>query len=396
MAETAFPWQEEGEEVFLWGRRHFFFLLLRLTIPALLLTVPLYLWLSGQGSDVLPLAFLFLGPLSALLILWFYMDWQDDYWALSWRRLVHVTRTYLLYEQREEMPLGNIQSVELVWPSMFSRLIGYGELFVQSAGQGEIVLSGIPQPDLLREELLKRATPSAERVVVEKAMAEQSAPAISKISPPPPRRAPLVEYFLPRLRVEEEGKVTWRKHWYILLQKMAGPLAVLVLVLAGGTVVALDLPLLQFIPPSAGLTLAGLLAGLSLFLMFYQYDDWRNDVYVLTLDRIIDIDKKPFFLREERREASLGMVQDVRYVIPGFLANLLNTGNVIIETAAKEGSFTFDWVHDPRRVQQEIFAQLEAFREREREKERQARLEEVREILAAYRESGEEGKKPEG
>lgn len=392
-AEAVFPWQEAGEEVLLWGRHHFFFLLLRLVVPALLLTIPLFLGLSGQGLDILPLSFLFLGPLSALLILWFYLDWQDDYWALSERRLVHITRTYLLYEAREEMPLGSIQGVEVVWPSMLSRLIGYGDLIVQSAGQGEIVLSGIPQPDHLREEILSRVAPLSAKTVTEKAIVEKPVAAVSTITTPPSPRAPVTEYFLPRLRVEEEGRVTWRKHWYVLLQKMAGPLAFLIFILAVGLAVALDLPLTRFLPASTALTLAGLLAGVAVLLILYQYDDWRNDIYVLTPDRIIDIDKKPLFLREERREASLGMVQDVRYVIPGFLANMLNTGNVVIETAAKEGSFTFDWVHDPRRVQQEIFAQLEAYREREREKERQARLEEVREILAAYRETDVQGGK---
>jgi hypothetical protein len=79
------------------------------------------------------------------------------------------------------------------------------------------------------------------------------------------------------------------------------------------------------------------------------------------------------------------MIQDVKYLIPGVIYNLLNVGMVIIETAATEGEFTFDWVHDPRRVQGEIFARVDAYREREKKREQEAQAAQMKMWLETYR-----------
>lgn len=389
-----------GEEVILEGRQHFFFLLVRLAVPAIILSLPVVLGVRDL------LVWLFVGPLAFLLFLWFYLDWQDDWWVLTNRRLIRRTRTYLFYESREEVPLSQIQEVAEVWPSMLARLIGYGDLVVRSAAsQGGLVLSGIPRPDEVKREILAEAeevgrtipVESVEKEEIPREMVEEST---AKSSPEkgsvPGRPLPFLDYFFPRLRLEADGQVTWRKHWYVLLGKLAAPLSLLILLGEIWVGAALDLPLMRFIPPGLALALAPPLALVLLLVLIYRYEDWRNDIYVLTPDRIIDIEKKPFLFGEERREASLGMVQDVKYEIPGFFANLLNTGTVIIQTAASEGSFTFDWVHNPRQVQHEIFSNLEAYRERQREEERQARLEEIRQVLDAYRETSGGSEKPSG
>jgi len=115
-------------------------------------------------------------------------------------------------------------------------------------------------------------------------------------------------------------------------------------------------------------------------------------VYQLTDDRIIDVEKLPLGLREERREASLSMIQDIGYEIPGVIANLLDYGNVFIETAGREAVFTFSWVHEPRQVQQEVFARMDAFREREQQRQREQRADELLDWFATYAELSEEEK----
>jgi len=166
---------------------------------------------------------------------------------------------------------------------------------------------------------------------------------------------------------------------------MAPPLVLLILVMEIGVAVFLGLPLVSFLPRTSALLLCVTAASLSALFVLYRYEDWRNDIYVLTDDRIIDLEKKPLFLREERREASLAMIQNVRYLIPGIVHNLLNVGMVIIETAAAEGEFTFDWVHDPRRVQGEIFARVDLYREREKRREQEAQAAQLQKWLEAYR-----------
>ena len=96
----------------------------------------------------------------------------------------------------------------------------------------------------------------------------------------------------------------------------------------------------------------------------WQFDDWQNDTYQVTATRIIDVERLPLYLREDRREASLGVIQNIKLEIPGFLAKLLNYGSVTVETAGV-GAFTFDRVRDPRGVQAEIFRRVEAFQSRQ-------------------------------
>jgi ribose 1,5-bisphosphokinase PhnN len=78
------------------------------------------------------------------------------------------------------------------------------------------------------------------------------------------------------------------------------------------------------------------------------------------------------------------MIQDIGYEIPGLIANLLDYGNVVIETASRDAVFTFSWVHQPRRVQEEVFARMDAYREREKQGQRERRADELLDWFGTY------------
>jgi uncharacterized membrane protein YdbT with pleckstrin-like domain len=127
--------------------------------------------------------------------------------------------------------------------------------------------------------------------------------------------------------------------------------------------------------------------GLGMVVLFpwwlWIFDDWQNDIYQVTATRIIDVERLPLFFREERREASLGMIQNINLEIPGILGQLLNYGSVNIETAGA-GAFTFDYVADPRAVQSEIFRRVEAFRSQQRQAEAGRRRTELLDWFSVY------------
>lgn len=391
-SSPRFSWLHEDEVVLSFHRRHPYLLALRLLLPAFLLTLPAALWVFSPVSfgRLLPLAYLFLGPLAALLFMWFYLDWQNDYYVVTDKRVVQVEKVMLLYEERNEAALGRIQNVTLLSPHALARLLGFANLVIETAGsRGKIVLTGLPQAERVQEEILAQVERSRkEEPLLEEALVEPQEEAV--VARQKGAFSLLLDYLFPRLRLEEDSQVTWRKHWYVLLRKTVGPLVLLIVVLEIGVAVALGLPLVSFLPRTLALVLCVTAASLSALFILYRYEDWRNDIYVLTDDRIIDMERKPLFLREERREASLAMIQDVRYLIPGVVYNLLNVGMVIIETAATEGEFTFDWVHDPRRVQEEIFARVNAYREREKRKEQEAQAAHLQKWLEAYRKAEKE------
>ena len=105
---------------------------------------------------------------------------------------------------------------------------------------------------------------------------------------------------------------------------------------------------------------------------------------MVTPDRIVDMERSPFKLRETRREASLANIQNVRYTRPGLLAAIFNYGNVVIETAGQTGSFEFLDVVDPQGVQRDIFEYTEQYRERQGEVESRRRGEELGDWIEAY------------
>jgi hypothetical protein len=137
------------------------------------------------------------------------------------------------------------------------------------------------------------------------------------------------------------------------------------------------------IPPvvgAVGYLFIGLLIG---GWIGYNYLDYRNDIYVVNKVEVIDIQKVPL-KSEERRQASLGVIQDVRYVQPDTLAKLLNYGNLLLETAGTMGAFTFDRVPRPRQVQQTISRRAAEFRERATLEESEQREKQVMEVVEKW------------
>jgi len=127
--------------------------------------------------------------------------------------------------------------------------------------------------------------------------------------------------------------------------------------------------------------------GVAIAILFpwwlWRFDDWQNDIYQVTSTRIIDVERLPLFQREERREATLGMIQNISLEIPGFLGKVLNYGSVTIETAGA-GAFTFDCVKDPNGVQAEIFRRMEAFQKRKDQQAAEHRRNEMLDWFAVY------------
>jgi len=84
----------------------------------------------------------------------------------------------------------------------------------------------------------------------------------------------------------------------------------------------------------------------------YQYIDWSNDIFQVTPDQILDIDRKPFGT-EERRAAPLENILSTQAKREGFLAYLLNFGTVYINVGGTN-ELRFSDVTDPATVQQDI------------------------------------------
>lgn len=83
-------------------------------------------------------------------------------------------------------------------------------------------------------------------------------------------------------------------------------------------------------------------------ILFIIWMDYYLDMWIVTNERIIDIEHSGIFKREVS-EFSLKNVQDVTIEIPGMIPSLLKYGNVIVQTAG-EKNFKVMQIPCPERV----------------------------------------------
>jgi hypothetical protein len=274
-------------------------------------------------------------------------------------------------------------------------------LHVQTAGdQGAITFDALPHPEEVRKALFdlierarlderrERASWIADRLAPTFAAGDAVIPLVGVgepdvvgFDPAPGYKAAAMRRmsaWLPRVRFEAgDGTVTWRKHWWVLVRSTGLVSAALGACLAGwARTLAVGGP----VPARAWFVVGAVLAAW----LVYRYEDWRNDLYVLTDEHILDVERRPFGLHEDRRQARLSQIQDIRHVVPNPVATLLNYGSVIVETAAATGSFTFDDVYNPARVQEEVFARIERLRTADQKAARERRGDELAEWFRAY------------
>lgn len=423
LSAPRFRWLTEGEQVEWFGRKHWIVLLRDVMMPLTLwgaisvLLILLERTLSVRIAEG--------GSLIALLailpwLVWVFIDWRNDYHVVTNRRVVHAEVVLLSYQARDEAPLDKIQNISTQRGALGNSL-GFAHMTITTAAGpgGRVAFRWVTQPELVTQVINEqiRRFKSRQRLrgreEIEQLLMERLTPGAEgawwEYQAPPKEERPrdvlsllqrrrgcatalmetalysfLMRPHLPRLGViEEEGSIIWRKHWVILLRQIAAPaflLAILCLLVAYG--LYRPYPGLSRL---ALLVVSALIAGVLLFWLTWGYEDWRNDIYALTRTQIIDIERMPFLFRETRRQASLDNIQDIRFVIPGFWHNLLNMGNVIIQTAG-QGQFTFDSVYDPSAVQREIFMRIEDFRQQRREEERREREHEIADWFGVYTE----------
>ncbi len=406
--QHTFDWQDEDEVVLVCEHRHHILLVRSLIVPVILLLLTLggsiFLitiagpWIPLVGGGGLTLALL-------LFIAYLIMDHKDERYIVTNKRVVRREHTPLGRESRVVAPLRTIQDIQESQVGILTQWFDFGDLIIETAGErGHVAFREIPNPEGVREiifEQIRRSRAVAkagEREAIQEYMRRYFEMQVVEQEAPPPEpspeekrsrpnvlawlRAPLrvFSYFLPPLRHEQGNTITWRKHWVALLKPIAIPSALLL----ASTIGALALVIMT----SGNVqTLSLVVYGIALIILLpwwlWRFDDWQNDIYQVTQTRIIDVERLPFYLREDRREASLGMIQNVQFETPGFWGRVLNFGSVTIETAGA-GAFTFDLVKDPSSVQSEIFRRMEEFQARQSQAAAEQHRSELRDWFAVY------------
>jgi membrane protein YdbS with pleckstrin-like domain len=415
---SHFSGQQAGEEIELYLRRHPLSLVWDLRVVFLLLAgymAGLAIFADALAASpvagILLLATLTMAVLLGLATLWTYAVWYYDIYVVTDRRLLDFARKPLIYERRDEAQLTKLQDVRVEFPNPLALLLDFGNVQVQTAGsRGTIKCSLVSHPRQVQARILQLAAAAQQRtpVGVEAPEASQmraylgmptsedpsvlptmvGAPAFGRSTLRPLGwRGYLHTLLRPNLEVAPGDRV-WRKHWWVLMRATAvsgalfnaGIILGVVMVWKVGFVPWLAIPLAMFVGGIWNL---------------WNVLDWQNDLYILTADRIIDLDKAPF-ISEDRREARLQQIQDVHYVMPSFINRLLDFGDVEVETAGRVGGFTFHSVPHPRQVQAEIFARVDQARNAAGALESERQEGNLLSVLYRYHQAGQAPDAPAG
>jgi hypothetical protein len=408
-----FKWVRPDEVIYFIARKHPILLIQGLVGPAFALFVMLVLLLlfgpmlfQSTFSGVISLLFLF-----AIIGwgIWNSIDWGNDYYIVTNQRVVWLEKVVGLYDSRQEAPLSKILSVG-VETALTGRALDYGNVIVRTF-VGRIPFNRVSHPyqaAAIVEEYWRRAQETSHREDVEamkQAIREKLGITEAKktIKPLAPEKKAMPSPYKPsllmvlsrdifRLRFEERGTITYRKHLFVLLEQVGLPSLFIILdiiaMLFRLRSIALS-PNVSFITIQQGMvhvdtfTLALLIFLVLVFLPWwlYQYLDWSNDIFQVTQDQIFDIDKKPFGT-EQRRSAPLDSILSTRASRIGLLGYIINYGNVYISVGSAE--LVFESVFDPVAVQLDIDMRRLANSAKKQEAKDKAERENMAEWLATY------------
>jgi len=339
------------------------------------------IWTTGAACSIV----LALGAI--LWGLWNWIDWGNDYYITTNQRVVWVEKVIWLYESRDEAPLNTILAVNTT-STFFGRLFHYGNVIIRTF-TGEIIFKNLKDPlgmvKFINEyrELVEKGSERREKREIDQELRtrlgweDDTEAGHAGVLTGDQKEGEEVEQktgFWHRsfghiftMRFEEDDVITYRKYWPTLFGKIWLPTLLIVL-----NFVVIGVVTNTFLQGQISAQTAEILLGLSgLFMMLvlipwwlYRYVDWRNDIYQVSDKFIFDIERRPLGT-EVKKAAPLENILSLEHERVGFLGYMLNYGLVRINVG--ETKFVFRNVHEPARIQQDIFNRIYTLR-RKREK----------------------------
>ncbi len=395
-------------------------------------------FLQGASIYVLIASGLTLSVLTLMLVLWVWWtwnDWRDDYLVITNKRVIQREKVLFLQEYRTEVEIGKIQNVNVSY-DFWGRMFGYGDLTIKTAAV-TIAFDRFPQPSsiynwvaglplfkiflnpqansvyadkilmmMTKEKLGQGAVISRQAALAGLKTALRSEIDTGKLDAwqlaPAAKAPPAKPTYWQRTSQnwtkawnkfwdkvipwrygeykpdESKGIFVWRKHWFNMFLRtknwVVGLIGAILLVAFYGYLIGINLFIVALL----------MLILYTLGKLWWQVADWGNDLYILTNTHVIDIEQDPLFARENKNQAELEKVENVRFNQQGLLAYILDYGDVFIETAAGGNTLTFHYVPQPRKVQSEIFKKKEQSKSAIREKEAKEKSREFTKWFDAY------------
>ncbi|MEI7988458.1 MAG: cyclic nucleotide-binding domain-containing protein [Chloroflexota bacterium] len=375
--QMRLDWLNIDENVYLIVRHHPIFLFLKMFLSIFLYLGAIALFVFGADSQygTLFLLGIVLIGVASVWGYWHYIDYINDYYVITNQRVVYLQKVIGLYDSRQEAPMGAIRAVDAK-STWIARIIGYGDVAIRTF-TGGIVLTEVNFPhqvialiDELRERT-KTVQLKMKEQVLRQTLRENIG--LDKKPPPPPattappyviskRRIKLHKPF--RMRLEEGAAITFRRHWIIFFRKAW--LSTIAMILSSAVIiVGLLMGDMQDDILSLTTAIVGVVLLMASFLWtLYHYVDWQNDIYRVTADQILDIERRPFG-NEQRKSAPLESILSLNVERKNLIGIMLNFGDVVIDAGGTK--LIFKSIYEPTLAQLAISHRMEALKKRKEE-----------------------------
>ena len=334
------------------------------------------------------------GMLAFIVLVWIgwqFLEWSNDLFFFTDKRIINKQRSLFSYEIKQETPISAIESVQ-ARRSFLGRGLDFGDLeirtytgsmrlpFVPEIASAQHILTYLTErrKDLWEEEEKQAFEKDIrERITQRASMREtgfENHPDQTSSQIPSPDSTSRGSG-----DIEASMDIVYRTHWTILFAKMFIP----VLLLTSHILLYLFLAVnqIEIIKNPAFNSVLLINSIVLLSWSAYCFSNWRNDVYIITEDQLIDIDRRPFGM-EEKRAAPINNIQSIRYKRNGIFGLMLNFGTVY--TLIGDEEFTFDNVHRPAEVQEALFAAKERFHQMEGDAEKRSQRKKAVDWIDSY------------
>lgn len=367
----------------------------------------------GLFAASLPTIFVpaFLTFFFAMLGAYYWLDWRNDYLIITESHIIHTEFDLSpgnFGRLVHTTPIDQIQSVEVEKPNLFSTLFDVGSVRITTAAQhGSLSFDFLDDPIVVRDTInrlrqhVRELDAGREQAILREILEDhfQVTDPIQEVSDEDDATLTTSAErpgFFARLsrrygaRFVQGDVITYRKHPLTLVRHIVFPSLLLLLDIGFLFFVLfvrpIDLGIFWLVPAAVGLGALGWLT--------WVVEDWRNEIFQVTEDYVIDIDRSPFGTGETRKQAPLNNVQNVSADRPGLFATIFNFGNVYIETAGATADITFESVMRPNQVQRDIFARREQLRNRQQQQEKIRRRRELALMFDVYKQAIEQNRLP--
>jgi hypothetical protein len=350
------------------------------------------LWVIGGGFSLL----------ASGALVWSWAEWRNDFFIVTNVRVVWRERILFRGTSRQETPLRTIQSLNIQTGNIFARAIEVGDLIVRTFNS-ELHMTDVRSPERMKDLIegfilrSRRRSKREQLSEIRRTIRQRLEIERDEIPPEEPAAAPPVavkrysKFALFKTRIIEDGTITYRKHWTIFFKQAMLPNILFILSLFGIMFLAIFTGVNSIdVGRLIWVLFVLVIAGFFLWWL-YEYEDWRNDLYRVTHDLIIDRDKKPFG-KESFRSAPIKNIQSLGHEIPNIFGLIFNVGNVHINVG--DETLTFDGVHDPAVVHQDISRRMEELVADEEQRRLQEEHERMATWLEIYHEETEDQRFP--